>query len=145
MIIPDINLLVFAHNESDVNHAAALEWWRYLLSESQTIGLPWLVIVGFIRLTTKRAVLTEPLLPSESIGLVSSWFDYPHVEIVEPGVQHLVYLSNLLQAAGRAGDLVPDAHIAAIALEHDAEVHTHDRDFARFAGLRWRNPLTSAL
>ena len=82
-----------------------------------------------------------PLTLEQAVVVVESWLSHPHVSALQPGSQHLSVLAEVLTAAGRGGNVVPDAHIAALAIEHDAEVHTNDRDFARFPGLRWSNPL----
>ena len=82
-----------------------------------------------------------PLTSAQAVAVVEGWLSLPHITVLQPGSEHLPVLAELLTAAGRGGNVVPDAHIAALAIEHDAEVHTNDRDFARFPGLRWRNPL----
>ncbi len=106
------------------------------------IGLPWEVIISFVRLMTKPQVVTNPQPPREVVAIVESWIRMDHTVVLEPGPRHLALVSDLLTAAGAGDKLVPDAHIAALAIAHDAEVHTNDRDFARFPGLRWSNPLT---
>ncbi len=142
MIIPDTNLLVYAYNNEVSQHAAAREWWENLVAGNEIIGIPWVVSTGFIRLMTNPSVLTSPLSTSDAVGHVRQWFRHEHIMPVNPGADHLVHFHQVLQAVGRGGNLVPDAHIAAIALEQEAEVHTYNaRDFARFPGLRWRNPL----
>ncbi len=105
------------------------------------MGLPWAVTCGFIRLMTHPAVLVTPLAPGPAVAHVRSWFAQPVVEILEPGPCHLELLDRLLGHAGAAGNLTTDAHLAAIAIEYKAELHTSDADFSRFPGLRWRNPL----
>ena len=144
MIIPDTNLLVYAHNEQDPNHAAALQWWRGLVDGSEPLGLDWSIIVGFMRVSTLPSVVTDPPDPQYAASIVESWLEIPHMSMIEPGPDHLKIVTELLAAAGRGGNLVPDAHIAALAIQHDAEVHTNDRDFSRFPGLRWSYPLRPA-
>ena len=141
MIIPDTNLLVYAHNEQDPNHASARQWWRGLVDGSEPLGLDWSIIVAFMRVSTLPSVVTDPPDAQYTASIVESWLEIPHMFMVQPGPDHLKIVTDLLAATGRGGNLVPDAHIAAIAIEHDAEVHTNDRDFRRFPGLRWRNPL----
>lgn len=141
MIIPDTNLLVYAYNLRAPEHREAIAWWQNLLDGSEPIGLPWEVIVSFIRVMTKPQVVTGPQSPGEVIAIVEQWMSVAHVTVVEPGPRHLALVGELLTASGVGDKLVPDAHIAALAIQQDAEVHTNDSDFARFPGLRWRNPL----
>lgn len=141
MILPDINLLVYAYNQDALEHVGARSWWERLLSSSEPVGLPWAVSCGFIRLMTHPAVLLEPLDPRRAIEHVRSWLDRPNVEVLDPGPRHLEVLARLLENLGVAGNLTTDAHLAALAIEHQCELHSNDGDFARFSGLRWRNPL----
>ncbi len=113
-----------------------------MLQGEERVGLPWVVINGFIRLMSQRGVLESPLRPTDALDIVGDWLGYPHVAPLNPGDDHLTYFRRYLAVAGAGPNLVTDAHIAALATEHDAEVHTNnDSDFGRFSGLRWRNPL----
>ena len=141
MIVPDVNLLVYAYNADAPAHRAARNWWEELLSGDQPVRLPWAVCCGFVRIMTHTAVLLHPLSTDQAVTHVRSWLDLANVEVLEPGPRHLEILQRLLGQAGIGGNLVTDAHIAALALEYQAEVHSNDADFARFPGLRWRNPL----
>ena len=141
MIIPDVNLLVYAHNEADPRHGAALEWWRRLMNGTEQIGLPWAVTTGFVRVVTGRALGDAPISTSFALEIVDDWFRNPLVRTINPGGRHLTLFRETLAAAGVGGNLVTDAHIAALAMEYNAEVHSADYDFSRFPGLRWRNPL----
>ena len=141
MIVPDINLLVYAYNREAPLHDEARSWWEGLINGSERVGIPWVVVTGFLRLLTQRATLTHPATPSQAMSFVDAWFRYPHVTPLNPGSSHLSLLRDALDAAGVGGNLVTDAHIAALAIEHQAEVHSNDMDFGRFPGLRWRNPL----
>ena len=141
MIIPDINLLVYAYNRDARDHAKAKIWWEGLLSSQEPVGLPWIVVCGFIRLMTHPSVLVTPMVPQHAIAHVRTWLARSNVEIMEPGPRHIELLESLLGNLGIAGNLTTDAHIAAIAIENQCVVHSNDADFARFAGLRWRNPL----
>lgn len=108
----------------------------------ESVGVPWIVSIGFVRLMSNPKVATSSMLPKEATDYVSDWFRHPHIEPTTPGVDHLPHLRRILDAVGGGANLVPDAHIAAIAIEYEAEVHTHNvRDFSRFPGVRWRNPL----
>jgi uncharacterized protein len=141
MIIPDINLLVFAHNTATPLHEAARAWWEALLSRDQPVGVPWAVTFGFIRLVTHPSVLEKPLDPTAALDRVDAWFDQPNVEPLEPGPRHLSIVRSLFEATRLGGRLTTDTHLAALAIEHQCELHSNDNDFARFPGLRWRNPL----
>lgn len=141
MIIPDANMLLYAYNREDLNHPRALRWWTELAQGIEPVGLPWLVAVGFVRLATGPIVFEQPLTPDLAMEAVEEWLARPQIELLTPGTDHLRILGGLIRATGASGNLVNDAHIAALAIEHDAEVHTNDRDFARFPGLRWSNPL----
>ena len=145
MIIPDTNLLVYAHNREDPHHNRALSWWHGLVNGSEELGVDWSILTGFVRIVTLPSVLIDPLSALDAVAIVERWLQHPHIVVVEPQQSHLSVMTELLIAAGRGGNLVPDAHIAALAIEHDAEVHTNDRDFARFPGLRWSNPLQASV
>lgn len=141
MIVPDVNLLVYAYNDGAQWHAAAKRWWEGLINGSERVGVPWVASTGFVRLMTHSRALTSPVTAAEAIGHVSEWFHYPHVTPINPGADHLTHVRRNLDAAGVGANLVTDAHIAALAIEYQAEVHSNDADFGRFPGLRWRNPL----
>jgi hypothetical protein len=143
LIIPDVNLLLYAYNRDVRYHAAARDWWEDLLSGTDRVGLPWAVGLGFVRLMTHPAVLISPLDPGAAIRHVRQWLQRPNVVVIEPGPRHLDVLESLLAPLGVAGNLTTDAHLATLAIEHQAELHSNDTDFARFSGLRWRNPLES--
>ena len=140
MIIPDLNLIVYAYNGGSSEHAAARKGWEGLMRGSTTVGLPWVVIVGFIRLTTTRNVFAQPCTVKDSLQCVESWLAQPVVMPLNPGPRHF---ESLKQAMGHTagGALTTDAHLAALAIEFQAELHSGDTDFARFPGLRWKNPL----
>lgn len=141
MIVPDVNLLVYAYHEDDPNHEAARRWWEGLINGVETIGVPWSVSMGFVRLLSNPRVLVSPMSPSAAIVHVESWFQYDHINPISPGADHLAHLRRSLDAAGGGAKLVPDAHIAALALEWQATVHSSASDFSRFPGLQWHNPL----
>ena len=141
MIVPDINLVVYAYNADAPHHRSARAWWEALLNGDDPVRLPWATTLGFIRLMTHPSVLVRPLAPSAAVEHVATWLERPNVEVLEPGPRHLDLLGAMLKASGVGGSLTTDAHLAALAVEHQAELHSNDADFARFPGLRWRNPL----
>lgn len=141
MIVPDLNLVIYAYNHDAPHHAAARAWWEGLLNGKEPVAVPWAMALGFIRLMTHRAVLLTPMSPAAALAHVRAWFVRSNVEHVDPGPRHLDILDRLLSNTGAAGNLTTDAHLAALAIEHQGELHTNDNDFARFPGLRWRNPL----
>lgn len=143
MIVPDINLLVYAYNEDAPFHDAAKTWWEQCLSDRKPVGLAWVVVLGFVRIMSNRRVLARPMPASEAVNHCRGWLLEPNTRIVLPGPTHLDILTDLV--AGPVGpNLVTDAHLAALAIEHQAELLSNDTDFGRFAGLAWRNPLTTA-
>lgn len=141
MIVPDVNLLIYAYNRDAPQHATARMWWEEALSSDVPVGLAWAAALGFIRLMTHRTVLVAPLEPRVAVEHVRSWLAQPNVQLLTPGEHHLEILGRLFGALGAAGNLTTDAHLAALAIEHQCELCSNDADFARFPGLRWRNPL----
>lgn len=111
------------------------------MNGNERIGIPWAVVSGFVRMITNRSAYANPATPSHAFDLVNEWFESPNVVTINPGSGHLDLFRRNLEAAGVGGNLVTDAHIAAIAMEYQAEVHSNDSDFVRFPGLRWHNPL----
>lgn len=141
MIIPDVNLLVHAYNSESPRHAKARAWWERTLGEPGPVGLAWSVALGYIRIVTHPRILMNPLPPASACAHVEAWLAQPQVALLHPGDRHAAILFDLLRKLGTAGNLTTDAHLAALAIEHQAEVYSTDADFARFPGLRWRNPL----
>ena len=141
MIIPDVNLLVYAvHAESD-QHPAARAWLDALLTGDEPVGFSWTVLTGFIRVTTNPRVVASPARLDRATELVDLWLQQRIVSVVEPGLGHWPILRALLREAGRGGNLTTDAHLAALCIERGATLHSADGDFARFRGLRYENPL----
>lgn len=141
MLLPDVNVLIYAYNTGAPFHERALSWWRATLSGAQAVGIPWVVVFGFVRLMTSPRVVRDPLTPGEAMSCVRSWFEKPELAILEPGPRHLTIVESLFAELGVAGRLTTDAQIAAIAIEHQAVLCSNDQDFGRFGGLRWINPL----
>lgn len=141
MKLPDINLLLYAINEGSPHHQRAKPWLEQTLSGTEGVGFAWLALLGFIRISTNPVALEHPLSPSEAIDYVEEWLAPPVASIVSPTTQHATVLRRLLDSVGTAGNLTSDAHLAALAIEHGAELCSSDADFSRFAGLRWTDPL----
>ena len=141
MIVPDLNLLVYAYNDGFPLHDSARRWWEALVNGTERIGVSWLVAAGFVRLMTHPRVLARPTVAAMAVDYVEEWFRFPNVTPLNPGREHLTLFRRNLTAAGVGANLVTDAHLAALAMEYQAEVHSNDMDFGRFPGLRWRNPL----
>ena len=140
MILPDVNLVIYAYNEDAPFRAAAKAWWERCLSGTEPVGLAWVIVLGFVRLMSNRRVLAKSMSAAESVEQCRLWMLRPNVRIVLPRPTHMDILAGLL--AGPMGpNLVTDVHLAALAIEHQAELHSNDSDFARFSGLTWRNPI----
>jgi toxin-antitoxin system PIN domain toxin len=143
MIVPDLNVLVYAYNADSLRHAAAKLWWEDTLNGQRPIGFAWATLLGFLRVMTQRRILERPMKTADAIRTVSDWLAQPSVQIVTPGDGHARILFDLIGEAGTAGNLTTDAHLAALAIEYQAEIASADTDFARFPGLRWFNPLAA--
>jgi toxin-antitoxin system PIN domain toxin len=143
MILPDLNLILHAYNREARYHTQAKQWWEGTLSSPRVLGLCWVVMLGFIRLSTLRSVFREPLPVSVACGEVRAWLAQPQVIILEPGRRHASIVFDFLEKLGTAGNLTTDAHLAALAVEHQCELCSTDADFARFPGLQWTNPLVA--
>jgi toxin-antitoxin system PIN domain toxin len=141
VILLDANLLIYAVNEDAPSNRKAKPWLGATLSGPETVGFPWTVILAFLRITTRPGLFRFPLPVDTALSLVAHWLDQPVAVIVHPGPRHLLLLSELLSSLGTGGNLTSDAHLAALTIEHGAELCSSDTDFARFPGLKWRNPL----
>lgn len=141
MILPDINLLVYAHHVRASNHQKALSWWNQCLQGNEAVALPWAVLLGFVRIVTNRKVFENPMLVGDAIGRVEEWLSLPQIHVVHPAQTHFAIWSSLLKQVGTAGNLTTDAHLAALAIERGLILQTTDADFTRFPGLKWNNPL----
>ena len=141
MILPDVNLLLHAYNRESPVHAHARRWWESLMNGTGSVGLAWVAILGFVRISTHRHIVTHPLSVESACATARSWLAQPQVSVLHPGNRHAEVLFGLLGSLGTAGNLTTDAHLAALAIEHQAELHSTDADFKRFHGLRWTNPL----
>jgi toxin-antitoxin system PIN domain toxin len=143
VILPDVNVLLYAVDETSPRHDAARVWLERSLSGTETFAFSWSVLTAFLRLTTRASVFEHPLDLAQAFDLIDGWLAQPRVVIVHPTSRHHIVLRQLLDALGTAGNLVPDAHLAALALEHGATVASSDRDFGRFAGVAWADPFAA--
>jgi uncharacterized protein len=136
MKTPDVNLLLYAVNADSAQHRAARSWLEAAFASAGGIGFCWPTLVGFLRLSTRSSIFGQPLTLEHALELVDAWLGHPGARLIAPTERHAALLSSLLLARGRGGNLVSDAHIAALAIEHGAELGTFDRDFEQFTGLR---------
>jgi len=142
MILPDTNLLIYATNTDTPQHRPARTWLERSLSGHEPVGFSWVVLLGFLRLTTRPGLFRSPLRVDAVFELIDEWLTQPGVQLIHPGPRHFDILRGLLEPLGTGGNLTSDAHLAALAIEYNALLCSSDSDFARFAGLRWKNPLT---
>ena len=143
MILVDANLLLYAYHPKAEQHEPSRAWLEASLSGSHLVRFAWLTLWAFLRISTNPRVFERPLSVSEAAAAVSSWLAQPTVGILEPGERHWEILQTLMKEGQTAGPSIMDAVIAALALEHGAMLHTTDRDFARFPGLKWTNPIAA--
>ena len=141
MILVDANLLIYAIDADSPRHQAARQWLEETLSGTTRVGLAWIVLLAFVRITTRSAIVGDPLSPEAALAYVDSWLDQPFVTTLAPGDNHWPLFRNLTLTAGTAGNLTSDAHLAALAIEHGCAVYSTDNDFRRFAGVEHVNPL----
>jgi uncharacterized protein len=136
----DANVLLHAVNNRAREHEVARSWLIAALAGAEVVGLAWMVLLAFVRSSTHPAIFPRPLDPGQAASAVEAWLAAPQAVLIEPTRRHLPLLRGLLVQSGTAGNLVGDAHLGALALEHDATVVSFDRDFGRFEGVRWRLP-----
>lgn len=141
MKIVDLNLLIYAINQDAPDHQKAKQWWENCLIGPETIGIAWVVVLGFLRITTHPKIMPMPLSPRQAMEFIDDWFMQAPVQIVGPTDRHWEILQQILSDFGTASNLTTDAHIAAIAMERGGVLHSSDNDFSRFTGLKWINPL----
>ena len=141
MKLVDANLLIYAANEQAPRHEGARRWLDTLLSGTETVALPWAVLLAFVRITTNPKIMVPPLSGSDALAYVNGWLALQCVMVPAPTKRHVAVLGDLLAATGIGGNLVTDAHLAALAIEHGATLCSCDSDFARFPGVDWLDPL----
>lgn len=141
MKLVDLNILLYAINENAIHHARVHKWWEDAVKGDEAVGLPWIVLLGFLRLSTHPGIFPRPLDPDTAIGKIDLWLSLDNTQLVREKEGHWEFLRLLLLEAGAAGNLTTDAHLAAIAISHGAVLVSCDNDFSRFKGLRWENPI----
>lgn len=141
MILPDVNVLLYALDAASPRHDRARPWLEDVLSGTETVAFAWSVLLGVVRLSTRAAIFERPLSTDAALDVVEGWLERPNATVVHPGNRHGAVLRELLSPFGSAGNLVTDAHLAALAIEHGATLCSSDADFSRFEGLRWVDPL----
>lgn len=140
MILPDVNTLLYTVNSASDQHAAALKALEVGYAAPRGVAFAWIVLLAFLRLSTRGGIFPKPLSIEDALLVIKHWLDHPNAQVVHPGENHPEVLGRLLLAAGTAGNLTTDAHLAALAIEHDATIVSFDRDFARFPDVQWRLP-----
>lgn len=141
MILVDANILLYSEDSLSEHHEASRAWWDGLLSGTAPVALCWPVLTAFIRIGTNARLHKRPLTLKEAAGRVQSWLDQPCVRVISPTEQHWTVFQQMMRAGNATANLVSDAHIAALAVEHNCVLASTDTDFARFRGLKWRNPI----
>jgi len=138
--VVDANVLLYAVNEDSPRHGVARRWLDRSLGGGESIGFAWVVLLAFVRLSTHPAVFAAPLDVQEALAVARGWLGAATSTVVQPTMRHIDIVAGLLEPLGTAANLVNDAHLAALAIEHGAEVATFDTDFGRFPGVRWASP-----
>jgi uncharacterized protein len=143
LILIDVNILVYASIDDFPQHRAARDWLDRQLTSTPRVGLPWPALLGFLRIVTNRRAVVGPLSTEDAWAQVTGWLGCDVVWIPQPTERHADILGELLALPGIRAELVPDAHLAALAIEHGLILCSTDGDFARFPGLRWQNPIAA--
>ena len=142
MIVVDANVFIYAIDEDSFRHHEARAWLEETLSGKELVGLASVVALAFLRLTTRTEISGKPLSIEEAFDVLEEWLNHPNVSIIQPGSRHSHILRSLLLRTGSGGNMTTDAHLAALAIEHGAQLCSFDHDFARFPGLKWIQPST---
>lgn len=141
MLLADVNVLVYAHREAAPEHAAYHKWLESVLASDEAFSMAETVVSSFLRVVTHPQAFDPPSTMDEALAFANFILGRPRCVRVRPGPDHWDIFARLCRSGGVKGNLVPDAYLAALAIEHGCELVTADRGFARFPGLRWRHPL----
>jgi uncharacterized protein len=141
MILVDVNLMIYAVDRDSPHHRIAARWFEKTLNGPDLIGLPWIVILAFLRVATRAGILRKPMAVEDAVAYCQSWVDLDSVRILVPGENHWPVFRNLLLSVGTAGNLTSDVHLAALALEYGCTICSADNDYKRFPGISHVNPL----
>lgn len=141
MIVLDVNLLLYAYDGRALRHEQARQWWESIISGPELIGLPWQTIHGFLRISTDSRISGNQVSMERAMGLVDQWLNLSQVRVLTHGDLHWNLLRKMLLDGQVRGPLTTDAQLAALTIEFGGVLYSTDRDFARFPGLRWVNPL----
>lgn len=141
MILVDTNILIYAEDKLSPLHEEVRQWWDKQLSGESPVCLSWSIISAFIRICTNRRIFNKPLTLDQAINRVQSWIDQPCVRLINPTENHWQIFQAMLLEGQANANLVPDAHLAALAIEHGCTLYSTDSDFSRFPRLKWKNPL----
>lgn len=141
MKLLDVNILIYAYDSSSARHDDSRTLLEEHLSDTETVGFAWTVLLAFLRLSTKPTIFESPLSIDEAFDIIDSWLDQPNSIVVHPTDRHSIVMRELLSTLGSGGNLTSDAHLGALSIEHGAELWSYDSDFSRFTGVRWFDPL----
>jgi toxin-antitoxin system PIN domain toxin len=140
VVVVDANVLLYAVDTASAHHEPSLTWLDQALGGTEAVGLSWVALLAFIRIGTNPSILPRPMTTDEATSQVEAWLGAPAAVVLHPTARHPAVLRGLLRETGTAGNLTTDAHLAALAVEHGADIISYDRDFARFSGIRHRLP-----
>jgi len=141
LIVLDANIFLYAYDAASDQHAKARAWLEEVLSGTDPVGLPWQTVAAFVRIVTNPRLSGKRFTPAEVIDVVDQWVDQPNVRLLGSGDHHWSFLRQTIMEGQARGPLVTDAQLAALTIEHGGILCTTDRDFSRFPGLRWQNPI----
>jgi len=141
VIVLDANLLLYAYDSDSDKHAKARAWVEEAFSGASPVGLPWQTLSAFMRIVTNPRLTGKRFTPAEVVEIVDQWVNQPNVRLLGPGDNHWSFLRQMIVDGQVRGPLITDAQLAALTIEYGGVLHTTDRDFSRFPGLRWKNPI----
>jgi toxin-antitoxin system PIN domain toxin len=140
VVVVDANVLLYAVDRASAHHERSLAWLETALAGTETVALAWVVLLAFVRIATSAVVFPTPMSAEQALDQVEAWLNAPAAIVAQPTPRHVGLLRGLLRDTGTAGNLTTDAHLAALALEHGADIVSFDRDFGRFPGIKHRVP-----